>query len=73
MLAVCNNLSAALSYYYLLSNLITMLQTFIIQKFFVNEEKLYKVERILDCKLSRNGRRFYLVKWAGWPIKYCTW
>ena len=42
MLAVCNNLSAALSYYYLLSNLITMLQTFIIQKFFVNEEKLYK-------------------------------
>ncbi len=42
MLVVCNNLSAALSYYYLLSNLITMLQTWIIQKFFVDEEKLYR-------------------------------
>ncbi|MDD2538286.1 MAG: membrane protein insertase YidC [Bacteroidales bacterium] len=42
MLVVANNLSAALSYYYLLSNLITMLQTWIIQKFFVNEEKLYR-------------------------------
>jgi len=31
-----------LSYYYLLSNLITMLQTWIIQKFFVDEEKLYR-------------------------------
>jgi len=42
MLVVCNNLSAALSYYYLLSNLITMFQTWIIQKFFVDEEKLYR-------------------------------
>lgn len=42
MLVVCNNLSAALSYYYLLSNLITMIQTWVIQKFFVDEEKLYK-------------------------------
>lgn len=42
MLVVCNNLSAALSYYYLLSNLITMLQTWIMQRFLVDEEKLYK-------------------------------
>lgn len=42
MLCICNNLSAALSYYYLLSNLITMLQTWIIQRFFVDEEKLYQ-------------------------------
>ena len=42
MLTVANNLSAALSYYYLLSNLTTMLQTWIFQKFFVNEEELYK-------------------------------
>ncbi|MFY9364541.1 MAG: membrane protein insertase YidC, partial [Bacteroidales bacterium] len=42
MLTVANNLSAALSYYYLLSNLTTMLQTWIIQRFFVNEEALYK-------------------------------
>ncbi|NLA15773.1 MAG: membrane protein insertase YidC [Bacteroidales bacterium] len=42
MLTVANNLSAALSYYYLLSNLTTMLQTWIFQRFFVDEEKLYK-------------------------------
>jgi YidC/Oxa1 family membrane protein insertase len=42
MLVVCNNLSAALSYYYLLSNLITMFQTWLIQKFFVDEEKLFR-------------------------------
>ncbi|HBG53970.1 MAG TPA: membrane protein insertase YidC [Rikenellaceae bacterium] len=42
MLVVCNRLSAALSYYYLLSNLITMLQTWIMQRFFVDEDKLYR-------------------------------
>ncbi len=40
MLFICNNLSSGLSYYYLLSNLITMLQTFIIRKFFVKEDKI---------------------------------
>jgi len=40
MFFICNGLSAALSYYYLLSNLITMLQTFIIKKWFVKPEKL---------------------------------
>lgn len=39
MLCICNNLSAALSYYYLLSNLFTMLQTWLIQQF-VDEKKL---------------------------------
>lgn len=42
MLVVCNNLSAALSYYYLLSNLTTMLQTWIMQKFVVDEAKIYQ-------------------------------
>ena len=40
MLFICNNLSSGLSYYYLLSNLITMLQTWVIKKYFVNEKKV---------------------------------
>ncbi len=41
LLVLCNNFSAGLSYYYMLSNVITMLQTWILRKFFVNEEKLH--------------------------------
>ena len=40
MLFICNNLSSALSYYYLLSNLITMLMTWVIKKFVVTEDKV---------------------------------
>ncbi|MBQ2243472.1 MAG: membrane protein insertase YidC [Bacteroidales bacterium] len=40
MLFICNNLSSALSYYYMLSNLITMGLTWVIRKFFVDEEKI---------------------------------
>ena len=40
MLFICNNLSSGLTYYYLLSNLIMMLQTWIIRRFFVDEEKI---------------------------------
>ena len=40
MLFICNNLSSALSYYYLLSNLITILQTWFIKKFVVTEDKV---------------------------------
>ena len=40
MLFICNNLSSALSYYYLLSNLITILQTWVIKKFVVTEDKV---------------------------------
>ena len=41
MLFICNNLSSGLSYYYLLSNLITMLQTWVIRKFVVDEKKIH--------------------------------
>lgn len=41
MLVLCNNFSSGLSYYYMLSNLLTMLQTWVIRKFFVDEKKLY--------------------------------
>ena len=40
MFFICNNLSAALSYYYLLSNIITMGMTWYIKKFVVTEEKV---------------------------------
>ena len=38
MFFICNNLSSGLSYYYLLSNLITMLETWIIRKWVVNPD-----------------------------------
>ena len=40
MFFICNNLSAALSYYYLLSQLLAILQTWIIRKFVVKPEKI---------------------------------
>ena len=40
MFFICNNLSAALSYYYLLSNIITMGQTWYVRKFIVTEDKV---------------------------------
>ena len=41
MLFICNNLSSGLSYYYLLSNLITMLQTWFVRRFLVDEAKIH--------------------------------
>lgn len=41
LLVLCNNFSSGLSYYYMLSNLLTMVQTWVIRKYFVDEEKLY--------------------------------
>ena len=38
MFFICNSLSSGLTYYYLLSNLITMIETWIIKKFFVRPE-----------------------------------
>ena len=40
MFFICNNLSSGLSYYYLLSNLITMLETWVIRKWIVNPEEI---------------------------------
>ena len=41
MVFICNNLSAGLSYYYLLSNIITIGQNWAIRKWFVDEDKIY--------------------------------
>ena len=38
MFFICNSLSSGLTYYYLLSNIITMIETWIIKKFFVRPE-----------------------------------
>ena len=48
MFFICNNLSAALSYYYLLSNIITMAVTWYIRKFVVTEEKV-RAEMLLNA------------------------
>jgi len=42
MVFICNNLSAGLSYYYLLSNLITIGQNWAIRKWFIDEDKIYE-------------------------------
>ena len=41
MLFICNNLSSGLSYYYLLSNLITMLQTWFVKRYVEKPEKIH--------------------------------
>jgi len=43
MFFICNNLSAALSYYYLLSQLISIIQTLVIRKSINKDELLAKV------------------------------
>ena len=51
MVVLCNNFSAGLSYYYLLSNLITIIQNWVIRKWFVNEEEIYaKLKEKADSK-----------------------
>ena len=37
---ICNNFSSGLSYYYMLSNIITLLMTLTIRKYFIDEKKL---------------------------------
>lgn len=41
LLVLCNNFSSGLSYYYMLSNIITIIQTWVIRKYFIDEKKLY--------------------------------
>ena len=50
MFFICNNLSSGLSYYYLLSNLITMLETWIIRKWIVKPEKVIEKLKAAENK-----------------------
>jgi Preprotein translocase subunit YidC len=38
---LCNNFSSGLAYYYMLSNIIALIMTYVIRKFFVDEEKIF--------------------------------
>jgi len=57
MFFICNNLSAALSYYYLLSNIITMGVTWYIRKFVVTEEKV-KAEMMLNMNKPKKKSKW---------------
>ena len=57
MFFICNSLSAALSYYYLLSQLISMAEIFIIRRFFVDKEA------ILEKVRSSEGKPVKKSKW----------
>ncbi len=50
MFFICNSLSAGLTYYYLLSNLITMVETWVIKKFFVRPEDVLAKVRASEGK-----------------------
>ena len=57
MYLICNSLSAGLSYYYLLSNLITMLETWIIKKWVI------KPEDVMAKLKATEGKKMPKSKW----------
>ena len=61
MLVLCNNFSAGLSYYYMLSNFISIGQNWLIRKYAVDEEKLYAQ---LKSKAESNSAK---------PVKKSKW
>ena len=50
MFFICNNLSAALSYYYLLSQFFSIIQNWVIKKWFVHPEKILAKARAAENK-----------------------
>ena len=59
MFFICNNLSAALSYYYLLSNIITMGITLYIRKFVVTEDKV-RAEMMLKANQPKQKSKWQM-------------
>ena len=57
MFFICNNLSAALSYYYLLSNIVTMGMTWYIRKYVVTEDKV-RAEMMIKAKQPRKKSKW---------------
>ncbi len=43
-----------------------------LQKIIVNQDKAFKIEKILDRK-KRGNQVFCLAKWRGWPTKFSSW
>ena len=59
MFVICNNLSSALSYYYLLSNIITMGMTWYIRKFVVREDKV-RAEMMVKAKQPKKKSKWQM-------------
>ena len=59
MFFICNNLSAALSYYYLLSNIITMGVTWYVRKFVVTEEKV-RADMMLNANKPKKKSKWQM-------------
>ena len=57
MFFICNNLSSALSYYYLLSNIITMVVTWYIRKFVVTPDKVH-AEMVLNSNKPKQKSKW---------------
>ncbi len=57
MFFICNNLSAALSYYYLLSNIITMIMTWYIRKYVVTEDKV-RAEMLVNASKPKKKSKW---------------
>ena len=57
MFFICNNLSSGLSYYYLLSNLITMAMTWYIRKYVVTDDKV-RAEMMLKAKQPKKKSKW---------------
>ena len=59
MFFICNNLSSALSYYYLLSNIITMIQTWYIRKFVVTEDRV-RAEMVANANKPKKKSKWQM-------------
>ena len=59
MFFICNNLSSGLSYYYLLSNIITMGMTWYIRKYVVTEDKV-RAEMMLRAKQPKKKSKWQM-------------
>lgn len=59
MIFICNNLSAGLSYYYMLSNLVTIGQNWAIRKWFIDEDKIYRdIQKKTNSKEAPKKSKF---------------
>lgn len=56
MFFICNSLSAGLSYYYLLSNIITMIETWVIKKFFVKPDQILARLKATPSKSAKKSK-----------------
>ena len=59
MFFICNNLSSGLSYYYLLSNIITMGMTWYIRKYVVTEDKV-RADMMLNAKKPQKKSKWQM-------------